>query len=363
MTPNVLAPRKVSRVKILLGIAFLAGFGYGMWYVYTEWQARMAPPQTQPKSAQTMPSSSTGISSKKLAHAPLKEESNGVKIPEPVPPPSGKLVHAEKPGWVDELKQSMHDLGEKMSSTYSRGTNQAEQPNAQLAAVQKQQADDRKAARQALAESRKAPLVVIKTETKAEGSDLRRTLQQGWKIPFLIESAVNSDVGSEFVGRVSEVVYASSHFSVPLIPQGASVLGSSSAAKLIPGNQRLPMMGVSISIPGIKAIDLGSLPMMDQQGQMGMVGDIDHHRLRQFGGIFVGGFLRGATRMAQSEARSLGPVAPLGSGIAQGVEQGTNREITQVYDVRPTIRVYQGDRGYILMTKELKIPGGSSPER
>jgi type IV secretory pathway VirB10-like protein len=361
---DVLMPRRVSKVKVGLAIMLVLGMMAGMWYVYQLWIDGQTTTHANQNSASTTskPTQVNGLSTEKIRHQPPKDAS---RLPSGVES-NGKP--SEDPGLIDSvmgrlsgLETSIAEMGEKLSHTYKPPGPGAKPSNAAKPAHAAKTPDPHIALRQkALAESRKAPLVVVSTGAKAtDAQEELRTLQPGWKIPFFVETAVHSDIASEFTGRVSETVYASSAHRVPLIPLGATVLGTARAGQLIPGNERLPMASVSVSIPGMKPVEIHSMPIIDEEGKAGMVDDIDHHYVRQAFGVLVGGFLRGATREIQSQSNKLGPVGSVTEGVASGAQQAAGPQLQQLYSVKPTIQVYRGSRGYILITKPLKIPGAT----
>jgi type IV secretion system protein VirB10 len=213
-----------------------------------------------------------------------------------------------------------------------------------------------KARLKARAQAAAAPLVVIQTGVKAEAGAERRTLPPGWKIPFVVESKINSDIPGSFEARVSQTVYAFHDRDLKMIPVGALVQGEAQSGRLIPGNTRLPLSGVTLAIPGLKPIDLGSMPVMDQEGQTGMVDEINHHYGWLASVVILRSGLDGAMRMAQQQASSEGPAGAMGTSLLQNTQQTANQQLPAIYDVRPTINVYQGSRGYIRLTKALKLP-------
>jgi type IV secretory pathway VirB10-like protein len=265
-----------------------------------------------------------------------------------------EALHAELKKQGTRIEQLTQEVAASRAAAHTRtSTSPASSPPPTGPSTGLQAAKARLKAR---AQAAAAPLVVIQTGVKAEVGAERRTLPPGWKIPFVVESKVHSDIPGHFEARVSQTVYAVHDRNLRVIPVGAMLQGTADSAGLIPGNARLPMSAVSLVIPGLKPIGLGSMPVMDQEGQTGMVDELDRHIPRMIGGIFVRGVLTGSTRIVQQEAAQAGYAGEIGSSILQGGSQASQSQIQSLYDVRPTVIVNQGSRGYVRLTKELKLP-------
>jgi type IV secretory pathway VirB10-like protein len=67
-----------------------------------------------------------------------------------------------------------------------------------------------------------------------------------------------------------------------------------------------PRSVLTLALPDGRSVDLGQAPVTDQQGVAGLVGHVDNHWWRLFGAVFIGGALRGGTRMLQLSAAQTG---------------------------------------------------------
>jgi type IV secretion system protein VirB10 len=334
---DVLAPRRVSYPKVAIALVLLLGTIVGIWYVYAAQQAKPLIAQQKDGPIVKRSAVSNGIAQTPLVYTP------------PAKPPV-EAVPAPEPGMIDGLMARIADLETRLAqrmtvapATTTRSPATPRQPDPSVALRKK-----------ALAAAAKTPLVMVQTTAKADAVAERRTLQPGWKIPFAVETAVHSDIGSEFVARVNRTVYASADHTLALIPAGATLVGSAHAGSLVPGNERLPMTGVTLSIPGLQPVDLGAMPITDEQGQAGMVDEINKHYARMVAAIFLRGAMTGTSRIIQQEAE--GAAGDLGEGLMSSTTQATAPRIQELYSLRPTIKVYRGSQGYVLVTKPVRIP-------
>src|SRR4029453_18114297 len=113
------------------------------------------------------------------------------------------------------------------------------------------------------------------------------------KLACTVESAMNSDVESYFTAKVRNAIYDTGTGHKLLIPQGSTILGKYHSQHLLFGNERLPTLSLSVSLPSGKSVALGDAPVMDQKGQAGVVSRVDQHWGRLFGSILIMGVLRG----------------------------------------------------------------------
>src|SRR5262249_47211427 len=126
------------------------------------------------------------------------------------------------------------------------------------------------------------------------------------KLPCIVETAINSHVEGYLTAKVSTNVYDTATGRHLLVPQGSTILGHDQSQQLLYGNERLPTVSLSLSLPDGRTVDLGKAPITDQQGVAGLTGDVNNHWGRLFGAVFIGGGLRGGAPAP--------PPAPSGAG-------------------------------------------------
>jgi len=118
----------------------------------------------------------------------------------------------------------------------------------------------------------------------------------------------------------------------------------------------LPTISLTLALPDGRSVDLGTSPLTDQQGVMGLTGRVNNHWWRLFGAIFIGGALRGGTQamtMAMSDAAGAGQMA---SGYGSVINQALSPRLGRALDTRPTIEVDAGQICHVLLTQPLSLP-------
>jgi type IV secretory pathway VirB10-like protein len=188
-------------------------------------------------------------------------------------------------------------------------------------------------------------------------SALEYTLAPGaTKLPCIVETSMNSDVEGHFTAKVSTNVYDTATGRHLLVPQGSTILGHDQSQMLLYGNERLPTISLTLALPDGRSVDLGTSPLTDQQGVMGLTGRVNNHWWRLFGAIFIGGALRGGTQamtMAMSDAAGAGQIA---SGYGSVINQALSPRLGRALDTRPTIEVDAGQICNVLLTQPLSLP-------
>ena len=176
------------------------------------------------------------------------------------------------------------------------------------------------------------------------------------KLPCVVETAINSDVEGMFTAKISTNVYDTATGRHLLVPQGSTILGHDQSSTLLYGNERLPTISLTLTLPDGRSMDLGHAPVTDQQGVAGLTGDVNNHWWRLFGAVFIGGALRGGQQALQTGLAQAGGVGQVASGIGAVASQAGQQRAGRALDTRPTITVAAGQVCNVLLVKELKLP-------
>jgi Bacterial conjugation TrbI-like protein len=205
-----------------------------------------------------------------------------------------------------------------------------------------------------------APVVFVHHDVKDTPPALptrEYTLAPGTtKLPCIVETGINSDVEGYLTAKVSTNVYDTATGRHLLVPQGSTILGHDQSQQLLYGNERLPTISLSLSLPDGRTVDLGKAPITDQQGVAGLTGDVNNHWGRLFGAVFIGGALRGGTQaltIALSDAAGAGQFAAGYSGV---LNQAVSPRLGRALDTRPTITVDAGQLCNVILVKPLTLP-------
>lgn len=175
------------------------------------------------------------------------------------------------------------------------------------------------------------------------------------KIPCTLETAMNSDVEGFMTAKVRTNVYDSKTRTKVLIPQNSTILGRDKSSGLLYGNERIPVVSMTLALPDGSSVDLGEAPIVDQQGISGLTGKVNNHWGRLLGAVFVKGALQGGAMATRTMLQEAGPAGTIGSSIAQsgaGIGQTT---FGRQMDTRPTIEVDAGQLCTIILIKPLQL--------
>jgi type IV secretion system protein TrbI len=132
-------------------------------------------------------------------------------------------------------------------------------------------------------------------------------------------------------------------------------LASNFAGSALYGNERLPTVSLTLTLPDGRSVDLGQAPVTDQQGIAGLTGTVDQHFWRLFGAVLIGGALRGGTQTVQLETARAGPLGQVAGGIAGTGNQANQQRLGRALDTRPTILVESGQLCQVLLLKPLSL--------
>ena len=176
------------------------------------------------------------------------------------------------------------------------------------------------------------------------------------KLPGIVETAINSDVEGVFTAKVSTNVYDTATGRHLLVPEGSTILGHDQSQSLLYGNERLPTISLTLTMPNGHSVDLGQAPVTDQQGIMGLTGRVNNHWGRLFGAVFIGGALRGGMQAIQTGIAQAGGAGQVAAGIGSLGSQAVSQRAGRALDTRPTIEVDAGQLCNVLLTKPLHLP-------
>lgn len=176
------------------------------------------------------------------------------------------------------------------------------------------------------------------------------------KISCIVETEFSSDIDSYFTATVRRPVFDTATGRHLLIPQHSTILGKASGESLVFGNERLPTISLSVSLPNGKSVELGESPVMDARGVTGLVSSVNNHWWRNIGAVFISGVLRGGQQAIQQEMVAGGGAVRVIGGIGQSTDQFGQQKIGKAIDTRPTILVESGELCNVTLIKAIELP-------
>lgn len=181
------------------------------------------------------------------------------------------------------------------------------------------------------------------------------TLAAGSKIPCLTEASINSEIPGVFTAKVSTNVYDSKTGKHLLVAQGSTILGAAHGDVLLFGNERVPTTTLTLNFSDGRSVELGTAPITDQEGVIGLTGIVDNHWWRLVGAVFIGGALRGGTQALQTAIAQQAGVGQIAAGYSSVANQALSPRIGRALDTRPTIRILGGQMCNVIVTKPLSL--------
>jgi len=181
-------------------------------------------------------------------------------------------------------------------------------------------------------------------------------LMAGTVINATLRIRTNSERQKVVTASVREHIKDSRNPQLTLMPQYSSVILDIDPKRLITGEERLDLALARIELPNRQTIELPKEPVVDQIGQGGLTGEIDHKWRYKIPALLF----RGLYAAGVSQVTTLG--APFLAGF-QAPGQQIGQTVTEPYlNVHPTILCTgtspcgEGERVAVILTKDLPLP-------
>jgi type IV secretory pathway VirB10-like protein len=181
-------------------------------------------------------------------------------------------------------------------------------------------------------------------------------LKAGTVIPAALLTAIDTQREGRVVGLVTENVFDTVSGQSLLIPQGARLLGRFDGDQTY-GERRAFVVWERIIFADGRSLTLNKEPGVDSAGTGGVTGRVD----RRLGQLVVASLFSGAITTLGEAARRDGDRKSSSfmgdAGDAASIEAARvgGRLIDRELDVKPTIRIAQGSRIQVLLTKDLVL--------
>lgn len=178
--------------------------------------------------------------------------------------------------------------------------------------------------------------------------DLGRVVPQGFVIPAVLETAIDSDLPGSVRAVISRDVRGFDGAQV-LIPRGSKLIGQYRSAAAI-GQTRAFVVWSRIITPQGVSIDVGS-PATDQLGRGGLAGSANTHFFQRFGAsILLSVISAGADAIGRTSGSNNTALVIGSSGQANQV---AGIALQKQIDIPTTIRVPQGAPVQVSVARDL----------
>jgi type IV secretory pathway VirB10-like protein len=185
-------------------------------------------------------------------------------------------------------------------------------------------------------------------------------LKAGTVIPAALLTAIDTQREGRVVALVTENVFDTVSGQYLLIPQGGRLLGRFDGDQTY-GERRAFVVWERIIFADGRSITLNKEPGVDSAGAGGVTGRVD----RRLGQLVIASLFSGAITTLGEAARRDGDGKSSSfmgdAGDAASIEAARvgGRLIDRELDVKPTIRIAQGSRVQVLLTKDLVLEPAS----
>ena len=180
--------------------------------------------------------------------------------------------------------------------------------------------------------------------------DLSRVVPQGFVIPAVLETAIDSDLPGSVRAVVSRDVRGFDGSQV-LIPRGSKLIGQYRSAAAV-GQTRAFVVWSRLITPTGVSVDVGS-PATDQLGRGGLAGKADTHFFERFGAAILLSVVSAGVEAASHGNNNTSLVIGSGGQASQVASIALQKQI----DIPTTIRVPQGAPVQVSVVRDLDFSG------
>jgi type IV secretion system protein VirB10 len=184
--------------------------------------------------------------------------------------------------------------------------------------------------------------------------DLGRVVPQGFVIPAVLETAIDSDLPGAVRAVVSRDVRGFDGSQV-LIPRGSKLIGQYRSAAAI-GQTRAFVIWSRIITPAGVSIDVGS-PATDRLGRGGLAGTADSHFFQRYGSSILLSLISAGVQYAAHGSNNNGGNTALVIGSTDQANQLATVALQKQIDIPTTIRVPQGAPVQVSVVRDLDFSG------
>ncbi|RYG38167.1 MAG: TrbI/VirB10 family protein [Burkholderiales bacterium] len=187
-----------------------------------------------------------------------------------------------------------------------------------------------------------------------------RMLFPGAIIPASLLTGLNSESPGPVIAQVTQTTYDSATGRVPLIPQGARLMGDYKSSTRY-GQRRVAIIWSRLIMPDGDEIRLDEAAT-DPSGAAGVPGDVDNHWEDVFGAAALGTLINigvATTEEPQLTYGGLGVTTrdPVDAAVADGIQRSastvTNRVVDRGLATAPTIRLAAGTKLSVTVTRRI----------
>lgn len=194
---------------------------------------------------------------------------------------------------------------------------------------------------------------------REDGKNPEYTIFQGAIIPTVLITSLTSDLPGEVIAQTTQDVYDGVKGNHLIIPKGSKVYGVYNNDINV-GQGRIMLAFQRIVMPGGRSVTLPGLPAMDSVGQTGVVGDVNNHYFRLYGGSAL---VAAISAVVDAYGKNNTNVSPEGPSVGTQVTSSSGQVLVDVSrnimqrnnNIRPTITIKQGEKLNIMVKRDIEV--------
>jgi len=194
----------------------------------------------------------------------------------------------------------------------------------------------------------------VDTARATQMRDLARVIPQGFVIPAVLETAIDSDLPGAVRAVVSRDVRGFDGSQV-LVPRGSKLIGQYRSAAAV-GQTRAFVVWSRIITPAGVSIDVGS-PATDRLGRGGLAGTADTHFFQRFGSSILLSLITAGVQYAAHGSSNNTGNTQLVIGSTDQANQLATVALQKQIDIPTTIKVPQGAPVQVSVIRDLDFSG------
>jgi type IV secretion system protein VirB10 len=182
-------------------------------------------------------------------------------------------------------------------------------------------------------------------------------VKAGTVIPATMIGGINSDLPGTIIAQVRETVYDTATGQIPLIPQGARLVGVYHSGVTY-GQTRVLVAWNRIIYPNGNSFDLGTMPGVDEGGYAGFEDQVNNHYLKIFGTALLASVFSASAQLSQPQSSSsanYNSTQILSAAVGQQANQVGAQLISRGLDIQPTIEIRNGYLFNVMVTKDMVL--------
>ncbi len=185
------------------------------------------------------------------------------------------------------------------------------------------------------------------------------TINTGFVIPAVLQTAINSDLKGNILAMVSQNVYDTATGHHLLIPQGTKIFGAFSNSIQF-GQERVFVIWNRLVFPNGQTLDLESMQGVDMAGASGFSDQVNNHYWKLFKGAFLLSVVTASVTYADNKynngtSETQSATSAMSEALGNELGQVTTELIRKHMNISPTIEIRNGYRFNIIVNKDIQF--------